>query len=79
MGIKRTLGLIILACGVGVALYNTLLTDDAKESLHNSYLRVKEAYGQIKDNLIDVHGIVMEESELPNQESTRLQWEALGF
>ena len=79
MGIKRTIGLILLAGGVGVALYQMLLTDEAKNSLHNSYLRVKDAYTQIKETLVDVHGIVMEENELPNQESTRLQWEALGF
>lgn len=77
--IKRTLVLTLLVTGVGVALYNTLLTEEAKNSLHNSCERLKDAYEQIKDSLVDVHGIVVEQSELPNQEATRLQWEALGF
>ena len=69
----------VLLAGVGVALYQLLLTDEAKNSLKNSYGVVKDAYQGITDKFIDMRGIVMDEGELPNQEATRLQWEALGY
>ena len=77
--IKRTLGIALLVAGAGVAAYHLLLTDEARNSLKNSYSSVKSAYSRISEVVSDAQGIVVGEAELPNQEATRLQWEALGF
>ena len=75
----RKLGFVLVLAGAGYAAYQLLLTDEAKESLKNSYSSIKDAYGRVTEIMSDTHGIVMGEDELPNQAATRLQWEALGF
>ena len=70
---------VLLVAGVGYALYNILLTDEAKRALKSSYTSVKEAYTLISDCIVDRRGVVVTEDELPNQVATRVQWEALGY
>lgn len=70
---------VVLVAGIGYALYNILLTDEAKRALKSSFTSVKGAYSLINDCIVDRRGVVITEDELPNQVATRLQWEALGY
>ena len=70
---------VLVLVGAGAVAYRVLLTDDARDSLKNSYVSIKGAYERMQDVISDIRGIVVGEDELPNQEATRLQWEALGY
>ena len=73
------LAFVLVLVGAGAVAYRVLLTDEARTSLKNSYVSIKEAYGRVSELVGDVRGIEQKEDELPNQVATRLQWEALGY
>ena len=75
----RRVAFVLVLVGAGAVAYRVLLTDEARQSLKNSYATIKEAYGRVSELVGDVRGIEQTEDELPNQVATRLQWEALGF
>ena len=77
--LKRACGLTLLCVGAVVVAYHVLLTDNAKKSLKNSFTSISDAYSFVHDSILDARGIDVDEGELPNQQATRLQWEALGF
>ena len=70
---------VLVLVGAGAVAYRVLLTDEARDSLKNSYSSIKGAYDRMQGVISDIRGIVVGEDELPNQEATRLQWEALGY
>ena len=75
----KPLSIILVTAGAGALAYRVLLTDEARQSLKNSYSSIKSAYERVSGIVADARGVEVVEDEYPNQESTRLQWEALGF
>ena len=70
---------VLFLMGAGYALYHLLLTDEARESVHDSVTMVKDVYTTVTENIVDHRGVEMTEDVLPNQVATQAQWEALGY
>lgn len=78
--LKATVILMLLAAGGGYLAYQTLLTDEAKESLVKGWQSVAKGYATVKDAMEERYGVVMEDDQpLPNVAETKREWEALGF
>ena len=78
--LKVTLFLLAVAAGGANAVYQFLLTDEAKESIANGCESLTRGYAEIKDALQEHYGVVAEDDQpLFNVEQTKREWEALGL
>ena len=73
----QVVGLAVLAA-IGVAAYNILLSDEARESLRQGAASVKKACNKVCDTINACQGTVVDD-DLPNRERTQRQWESIGY
>ena len=78
--LRNALILLGILGGSGFVAYQLLLTDDARQSLSKGATTVKDGVATIKEMIDEKRGIVMEDDQpLPNVESTRQEWESIGY
>ena len=64
----------------GYLFYTYGLRDDAKRKIEELAQASKKAYQTVSELLEEHQGVVIEDtSSLPNVQSTRRQWESLGY
>ena len=77
---RGTLTTLTLTCVALVCLYEFGLSDEAKAKAKTAAKSVKDSCAKIGRVIQDVQGVTMkDEGPLPNAQSTKAQWEAIGF
>ncbi len=79
---KRLRNQLILVAVLGIsclAVYELMLTKEAKESLKGAMSSVSGSYSRISGIISNHIGLVMEEETLPNRADALRQWAEIGY
>jgi hypothetical protein len=75
---RKLIGFVVMA-GALVAVYELLLTPEAKKTLQATGSKVKEVMYQLKDVADDRIGTYVEEDVTQNRRDVEAEWEKIGF
>lgn len=75
---KVAVGALVVVAGY--VFYDKVISQEAKDSVKNMAQGVKESYLKIHEVLESMEGEVVDDPNvLPNVQSTKMQWESLGY
>lgn len=75
---RKLVGFVVIA-GALVAVYELLLTPDARKTIQTTGTKVKEVILQLKDVADEHIGTYVEEDVTQNRRDVEAEWKRIGF